>query len=65
MNSFFQDDNIWNFALGLFLVEITPNSLQFTAAFGLAGSGAVLLFGAVVGDWVDKTPRLTGMQLMF
>ena len=56
----FQDDNIWNFALGLFLVEITPQSLTFTATYGLAAGCAVLLFGTVVGDWVDITPRLTG-----
>ncbi|XP_052783314.1 solute carrier family 40 member 1-like isoform X2 [Mya arenaria] len=53
------DDNIWWFALGLFLVEITPQSLTFTATYGLLSGAAVLLFGAVVGDWVDRTPRLT------
>lgn len=58
---FVQDDNIWMFALGLFLVEITPESLQFTATYGLAAGCAVLLFGSFVGDWIDNTPRLTGM----
>ncbi|XP_053374081.1 solute carrier family 40 member 1-like [Mercenaria mercenaria] len=53
------DDNIWWFALGLFLVEITPQNLQFTASYGLVGGIAVLLFGTVVGDWVDRTSRLT------
>ncbi|KAL4222354.1 hypothetical protein ACF0H5_018393 [Mactra antiquata] len=53
------DDNIWWFALGLFLVEITPQNLQFTASYGLVSGIAVLLFGTVVGDWVDRTSRLT------
>jgi hypothetical protein len=56
----FQDDNIWWFALGLFLIEITPQNLQFTASYGLVGGIVVLLFGTVVGDWVDRTSRLTG-----
>ena len=50
------------FAFGLFLIEITPESLQFTATYGLAAGCAVLLFGTVVGDWVDNTPRLTGTR---
>lgn len=53
------DDNIWAFAMGLFLVEITPANLQFTASYGLVGGLAVLLFGTVIGDWVDSTSRLT------
>ncbi|XP_060598850.1 solute carrier family 40 member 1-like isoform X2 [Ruditapes philippinarum] len=53
------DDNIWWFALGLFLIEITPQNLQFTASYGLVGGIVVLLFGTVVGDWVDRTSRLT------
>ncbi|XP_052802282.1 solute carrier family 40 member 1-like isoform X2 [Mya arenaria] len=51
-------DRMWAFGVGLFMVIISPDDLRVTAIYGLSMGGAVLLFGALVGDWVDKTPRL-------
>ena len=51
---------MWQFATGLFLVELSPGSLRLTAIYGFASGGAILLLGALVGDWVDKNPRMTG-----
>ena len=53
---------MWQFAVGLFLVDITPDSLRLTAIYGFTSGGAVLLFGAIVGDWIDKNPRLRGTR---
>lgn len=51
---------MWSFGVGLFMVIISPESLRVTAVYGLSVGSAVLLFGALVGDWIDKTPRLKG-----
>ena len=53
---------MWTFAVALFLVELEDNSLRLTATFGFALAISVLLLGAMVGKWVDKTPRLKGKQ---
>ena len=47
--------------MGLFMVIISPDSLRLTAIYGFASGGAILLLGALVGDWIDRTPRLKGM----
>ncbi|KAJ8314094.1 hypothetical protein KUTeg_008655 [Tegillarca granosa] len=55
-------DRMWQFGVGLFLIDLAPESLQLTAIYGFASGGAVLLFGALIGDWVDNTARLTEMS---
>lgn len=55
-----QGDRMWNFAVAVFLVELYGNSLLLTAVYGLVVAGSVLLLGAIIGDWVDKNPRLKG-----
>lgn len=52
---------MWNFAVAVFLVELYGNSLLLTAVYGLVVAGSVLLLGAIIGDWVDRNPRLKGM----
>ena len=51
---------MWNFAVAVFLVELYGNSLLLTAVYGLVVAGSVLLLGALIGDWVDRNPRLKG-----
>uniref|UniRef100_G3NE10 Solute carrier family 40 member n=1 Tax=Gasterosteus aculeatus aculeatus TaxID=481459 RepID=G3NE10_GASAC len=55
-------DRMWNFAVAVFLVELYGNSLLLTAVYGLVVAGSVLLLGAIIGDWVDKNPRLKVAQ---
>uniref|UniRef100_A0A4W4HDD2 Solute carrier family 40 member n=1 Tax=Electrophorus electricus TaxID=8005 RepID=A0A4W4HDD2_ELEEL len=55
-------DRMWNFAVAVFLVELYGNSLLLTAVYGLVIAGSVLLLGAIIGDWVDKNPRLRVAQ---
>uniref|UniRef100_A0A8C5Q9S2 Solute carrier family 40 member n=1 Tax=Leptobrachium leishanense TaxID=445787 RepID=A0A8C5Q9S2_9ANUR len=55
-------DRMWHFAVALFLVELYGNSLLLTAVYGLVVAGSVLLLGAIIGDWVDKNPRLRVAQ---
>lgn len=53
---------MWNFAVAVFLVELYGNSLLLTAVYGLVVAGSVLLLGAIIGDWVDRNPRLKGTR---
>ncbi|XP_048834342.1 solute carrier family 40 member 1 [Brienomyrus brachyistius] len=55
-------DRMWNFAVAVLLVELYGNSLLLTAVYGLVVAGSVLLLGAIIGDWVDKNPRLKVAQ---
>ena len=41
-------------------MELYGNSLLLTAVYGLVVAGSVLLLGAIIGDWVDRNPRLKG-----
>ena len=52
---------MWSFAVGMFLIALSPNSLRLTAIYGLTGGLAILLTGAIVGDWVDGYPRTKGL----
>ncbi|ELU18806.1 hypothetical protein CAPTEDRAFT_5305 [Capitella teleta] len=51
---------MWQFATGMFLIALQPESLRLTATYTFASGGAVLLLGPIVGDWVDRYPRITG-----
>ena len=54
---------MWSFAVGLYLVMLTPNSLQLTAIYGFSAGGAILLCGALIGNWVDRNGRMKGVVL--
>ncbi|XP_078539819.1 ferroportin-like [Lissotriton helveticus] len=55
-------DRMWHFAVSVFLVELYGHSLLLTAVYGLVVAGTVLVFGALIGDWVDKNARLKVAQ---
>ena len=52
-------DNMWWFAGGCFIMELHKDSLRLTATYGMVIAASVILFGAYVGRWIDKTGRLT------
>ncbi|XP_043549570.1 solute carrier family 40 member 1-like isoform X4 [Chiloscyllium plagiosum] len=56
-------DRMWHFAVSLFLVELNNNSLLLPAVFGLAVSSSLILFGALVGNWVDRNTRMKVVQV--
>ena len=55
---------MWSFGVGLFMIELAPNSLRLVAVYGFANGGAILFLGALIGDWVDKTSRLAGLFIV-
>uniref|UniRef100_A0A3P9GZS0 Solute carrier family 40 member n=1 Tax=Oryzias latipes TaxID=8090 RepID=A0A3P9GZS0_ORYLA len=56
-------DRMWHFAISVFLIELYGHNLLLTAVFGLVVAGSVLLFGALIGDWVDRNPRNKGTHM--
>lgn len=57
---FLKGDRMWQFGIGLFLVELKPESLQLVAIYGFISGAATLLLSTLIGDWVDRTARLKG-----
>jgi len=55
-------DNMWWFAGGLYMMQIDTKSLQLTAIYGLVLAATVILFGASVGNWIDKTRRIVAAR---
>ncbi|GMY25622.1 solute carrier family 40 member 2 [Fagus crenata] len=52
---------MWEFSVGLYMISIWPNSLLFAAIYGVVESSATVLFGSLVGQWVD---RLTYVKVL-
>ena len=55
---------MWQFAVGLYLVFFEDGVLLLAAALNFCSSGTVLLFGGLLGNWVDHNPRLKGKDLV-
>ncbi|XP_067908930.1 solute carrier family 40 member 1-like [Heterodontus francisci] len=51
-------DCMWHFALSVFLIKLYGHNLLLTAVVGLIVAGSVAIFGPIVGDWVDRNPRI-------
>ena len=42
------------------MMKLAPENLRLTAMYGLIIAAFVICFGASVGNWIDKTRRITG-----
>ena len=51
---------MWEFAVTLFLLRLFPESLLLVGVYGLIMQLAVVVFGTIVGDWVDTSARIKG-----
>lgn len=47
---------MWEFSVGLYMINIWPDSLLFAAIYGVVEAASTTLFGPVVGTWVEKFP---------
>lgn len=54
---------MWHFAIPLFLMDLDTTSLSLSATYGLTLAAAVLIFGPVVGDWIDRKQRLFAVRV--
>ena len=44
------------------MMKLAPENLRLTAMYGLIIAASVICFGASVGNWIDKTRRITGIS---
>ncbi|GAV02539.1 hypothetical protein RvY_13086-2 [Ramazzottius varieornatus] len=56
-------DRMWAFTSALFLLELFPGTMLLPAVYGLVVGLCVILLGALIGEWVDRTPRLAAVRL--
>ena len=52
----------WWFAGGLYMMQIDTDSLQLTAIYGLVLAATVIILGATVGNWIDRTKRIVAAR---
>ena len=45
---------MWEFSVGLYMINIWPDSLLYAAIYGAVESASIALFGSIIGRWVDK-----------
>jgi len=55
-------DNMWWFAGGVFMLHLQDDNLRLTAIYGLVIAASVIMFGATIGNWIDRTKRLTAAK---
>ncbi|KAJ3688309.1 hypothetical protein LUZ61_017473 [Rhynchospora tenuis] len=52
---------MWEFSVALYMISIWPDSLLFTAIYGVVESASIAIFGPLIGSLVD---RLTYLQVL-
>ena len=55
-------DRLWSFGAGIFIFELAPENLRLVSIYGLVLSVSAIIFGAYIGDWIDKSKRLTAAK---
>ncbi|CAF1248878.1 unnamed protein product, partial [Didymodactylos carnosus] len=55
-------DRMWSFAVAIYFITLNDGNLQMVALNGLVINIAVILFASIIGDWVDKTPRIGAVR---
>merc|ERR1719232_1181555 len=53
---------MWWFAGGVFMLHLQDEDLRLTAIYGLVIAASVIIFGASLGKWIDRTRRLTAAK---
>ena len=56
-------DRMWNFGSGLFLMGLMGDDLRLVGIYGFAKCFTVIMFGAVIGNWIDRSKRLTSAKI--
>ena len=51
------------FGYGIFYVALAPENLRLVSIYGFVMSISAILCGASIGNWIDKSNRLTAAKL--
>lgn len=54
---------MWEFSVGLYMINIWPESLLYAAIYGAVESAAIAVFGPIIGRWVDKLSCVKVLKL--
>ncbi|XP_016545958.2 solute carrier family 40 member 2 isoform X3 [Capsicum annuum] len=54
---------MWEFSVGLYMINVWSDSLLLTAAYGVVESASTALFGPLIGQWVDRFTYVEVLQL--
>ncbi|KAJ1419271.1 MFS transporter superfamily [Sesbania bispinosa] len=54
---------MWEFSVGLYMINIWPESLLYAAIYGAVESASTAVFGPMIGKWVDKLSYVKVLQL--
>lgn len=54
---------MWEFSVGLYMINVWPDSLFLAAVYGVVESASTALFGPIIGQWVDKLSYLQVLQI--
>lgn len=54
---------MWEFSVGLYMINVWPDSLLLAAAYGVVESASTALFGPLIGQLVDKLTYLKVLQM--
>ncbi|XP_061375830.1 solute carrier family 40 member 2-like [Gastrolobium bilobum] len=54
---------MWEFSVGLYMIDIWPDSLLYAAIYGAVESASTAVFGPLIGKWVDKLSYVKVLQL--
>lgn len=49
---------MWEFSVGLYMINVWPDSLLLAAAYGVVESASTAVFGPYIGQLVDKFPYI-------
>ena len=56
-------DRMWDFGGGLFMMGLRYDDLRLVAIYGFARCFTVIVFGAAIGNWIDRTERLSSTRV--
>lgn len=45
---------MWEFSVGLYMINIWPDSLLYAAIYGAVESASTAVFGPIIGRWVNR-----------
>ncbi|CAM8964720.1 unnamed protein product [Rhodiola kirilowii] len=57
------DSRMWEFSVGLYMINIWPESLLLTAVYGVVETSSTALFGPMIGQLVDRFTYMKVLRL--
>ncbi|KAL2337650.1 hypothetical protein Fmac_012096 [Flemingia macrophylla] len=54
---------MWEFSVGLYMINIWPESLLYAAIYGAVESASIAVLGPIIGRWVDKLSCVKVLKL--